>query len=297
MKYDCFQIGSTGDTKLVTYILDNIPDEKKLPIVLICPGGGFLDCSPHEGECVALRFCRAGYHAAVLYYSTRANNPERPAYPQAIYDLAEAVCLIRKNSELWRIHENKLAVLGFSAGGNVCALYGNCWRDGQFSKYGNLDVRKPNAVVLSYPLLDFRIFQKQYSMNSQNTVKNQDKESQLSEFWQMVNMEVFGNESPSLEKAGEASPLLNVNKDTPPTFLWHTFEDSLIPAVQTLKYAEELYRWDIPCELHVFEKGKHGLSLADCTSAKKENDISPHVAIWSDLVVQWLNNLFGQSEI
>lgn len=264
------------NANVTTYILDNVPYSEKQPLILICPGGGFLNCNPFEGECVALRFVCEGFHAAVLRYSTRETAAEQSVYPQPLLDLAEAVKLIRTHAEEWMVDEDKIVLLGFSAGGNVCALYENCWNTGLLQHCKNLELYRPNAAVLCYPMLDIRWHQ---GIGGK-------------EFLNMMNLAQFGREEPNEEDIRNNSPIFHINSETPPTFIWHTFTDPLLSPVQSLEYAKKLHEHGIPCELHIYGNGKHGLSLADRSSAEKEEDIDEHIATWTHLAVGWLRKQF-----
>ena len=64
------------DATLEGYILDceiTLGQEKKRPAVIVCPGGGYVYCSPREGEPIALGYAARGIHAFVLRYSTEAD--------------------------------------------------------------------------------------------------------------------------------------------------------------------------------------------------------------------------------
>lgn len=104
---------------LFTYFLDNSPEidpERKRPVVLICPGGGYQMTSDREAEALAVRFMAMGYHAAILRYSVA---PAR--FPEALLQLATAVAMLRENAEKWHIDTEKIVVQGSSAGGHLAA--------------------------------------------------------------------------------------------------------------------------------------------------------------------------------
>lgn len=90
-------------------------------MAVICPGGGYLDCSPTEGECVALRFNNRNCHAAVLHYATAKSAPGHSHFPRPLEDLAEAICLIRRNARDWGVDPDRIVIVGFSAGAHLCA--------------------------------------------------------------------------------------------------------------------------------------------------------------------------------
>ena len=258
-----------------------------------------MDCSPFEGECVALKFHSEGYHSAVLTYSTEASAPGKSAFPQPLYDLAKSISLLRGHAEEWNIDPDKIVILGFSAGANLCGLYGNLWNSPVLKTAGKPELLQPNALVLCYPMLDLRYHLRMLENNKNENVGLQDitgerdKYLELIDFWKQVNYAQMGVPVPTKQQIWDNSPVWHINKDTPPTFIWHTFEDKLLSPVQSLEYAKALYENNIPCELHIYQKGKHGLSLADKTSAKKREDIDEHIATWMTLVQKWLASQFG----
>ncbi|MFR3912515.1 MAG: alpha/beta hydrolase [Clostridium paraputrificum] len=81
-----------------------------------------------------------------------------------------------------------------------------------------------------------------------------------------------------------------VSKDVPPTFMWHTFEDVLVDVSGIIKYSLALRENNVPFELHIFEKGEHGLALCDRTTARKESHFNNHVIRWFDLCMEWLSD-------
>ncbi|CUH97043.1 hypothetical protein P22_3169 [Propionispora sp. 2/2-37] len=231
------------NVKLEAYLLNNTGDLasiKSRPAVLICPGGAYRVCSEREAEPIAIAFLAEGYQAFVLTYSLNEN----AAFPNPLYDAEEALTLIRNHSEEWRINPDKIAAIGFSAGGHVAAALGT---------RGKI---RPNALILGYPCVLSSI------------------------------SEILPAPVPSLVEV--------VDEQTPPTFIFHTFTDETVPVANAIQLANALNQVKVPFELHIFQKGCHGLSLAkDVTSAGHNQFINPHVAKWFDLCVSWLTNLFG----
>ena len=107
---------------LYTYILDNSvemhPDRKR-PVVVICPGGGYEMTSDREAEPIAMQYLARGYHAVILRYSV-----EPARYPLALLQLAKSVAFLRKNAAEFHIDTNKIVLQGFSAGGHLAAKDG-----------------------------------------------------------------------------------------------------------------------------------------------------------------------------
>ncbi len=291
------------DVFLEAYVLKDSPEYskgKKRPAVLICPGGSYLGTSDREAEPVALRFAASGYHAFVLRYSTffRGNMTKIPAnpgpsdislanpntaYPGPLIDLAKAMLTIRQNAGRWLLDPDKVAICGFSAGGHLAASLGTHWQDEFLQSRLNIEnwQIRPAALILGYPLTDFLFMKKAAA-----TVIESDPEAK--EQWDLFNLAVFKTVDPTEEILAESSPARHASHLTPPTFIWHTANDGLVPVANTLNFAQALMTQGVPCELHIFEDGIHGLSLADETSAANPAQINEPVQIWFQLAIKWL---------
>jgi len=290
------------DVQLQTYILHQSEEfltNVKRPAVIVCPGGAYLGTSDREAEPVALKFNSKGYHAFVLRYTTYYQNKEeflkglpgdnRSNFPQPLLDLATTIALIRKNADAWNIDPDQIIVMGFSAGGHLAASLGVHWQDDFLAELLSMsnDQIKPNALILGYPLLD-------YTLMKEETEKETD-EMKL-KIWKLANQAVFGTSEPTLEELKERTPVIYVSTATPPTFLWHTADDGLVYAQNSLRFATELAKHKVPYELHVFEHGVHGLSLCDETTAENETHISPHCEVWFDMALNWLKKRVNVKE-
>lgn len=245
-----------------TYILKGT---KKRGAVLVCPGGGYGCTSEREAESIAVQFNVEGFHAFVLYYSVA---PRR--HPQPLMDVSRAMCIIRENSEEWNIDHDKIAVCGFSAGGHLAASLGVHW-DKPFLK-GICDLHdgmnRPNALILCYPVITSGEFA--HIGSFKNLLGEEPKEELLQKM--------------SLEK--------HIHAGTPPAFIWHTVNDSVVPVENSLLFAHGLRYNNIPFEIHIYPEGDHGLSLATEETARHISQIQPHAATWMKLCTEWLKLLF-----
>jgi acetyl esterase/lipase len=290
------------DSETVTlhsYILNNSMEFQKdqlRPAVVICPGGGYLGTSDREAEPVALRFASLGYHTFVLRYTTYFkewvqdfnNLPapnEKSAYPQPLFDLANAMLIIRENASNWLVDPERIAVCGFSAGAHLAASMGVHWNSSLLNEKFKSDneLFKPNAVILGYPLLDYQLMKEKVEEGANEFIKG---------FWEISGKAVFGTSNPSPEQLLVTSPVNFVSPQTPPTFIWHTADDDLVYAENSLRFATELAKNKVPYELHVFESGVHGLSLCDETTAGDSSHINPECKVWFDLADSWLKKHF-----
>ncbi|HHU79535.1 MAG: alpha/beta hydrolase [Caldicoprobacterales bacterium] len=259
---------------LTTYVPDYSPEmahHDKRPAVLICPGGGYQFTSDREAEPIAIRFAAAGFHAFVLRYRT---SPSR--HPAPLLDLSRAMWIIRENAGKWHLDPDRIAVCGFSAGGHLAGSLGVFWQQDWIREAIGMPhgMNRPNAQILSYPVITSG--QHAHRGSFENLLGGDASEEML--------------KSMSLEH--------HVNKETPPTFLWHTFNDQAVPVENSLLIANALRQQGVPFELHIYPEGVHGLSLCDKETAGGYGEaaewINPHAATWFSLCVEWLNGLWGR---
>lgn len=269
-------LGENGaDPKLYYYLPElPLPDGKR-PGMLICPGGGYWICSAAEN--ISMNFMPLGFNAFVLVYSTNSKEPHH--YPTQLLEVAAAFEVIKQNSEEWNCYIEKTGIMGFSAGGHLAAHYSNMW---------NSDVvrevfphsHKPFATALGYPVISAEPPLK-VTGSFTNLVGYDLNEKEIHDF--------------SVQNL--------VTSSTPPTFIWHTSNDGTAPALGSLLYATALAKNKVPYEMHVFPRGKHGLSVADkniiasqlaehpelsCDDKKRlEKDIK-HVHNWVEAFNKWL---------
>ncbi|MBO9597539.1 MAG: alpha/beta hydrolase [Cohnella sp.] len=229
--------------------------------VVVCPGGGYRNRAEHEGEPIALWLNRIGIHAFVLRYRV---SPYR--YPCALTDLQRAVRYVRYKGAGWDIREDKIGVLGFSAGGHLTASIGTRFDYGMPDAEDLIDRQscRPDAIVLCYPVITMKApYRHEGSL-----------------------LHLLGD-NPDPQLIERASCELHVTSDTPSAFLWHTSDDAAVPVDNSLLFASALRRAGVRFDLHVYEQGSHGLGLAD-------ND--EHVASWKSACGLWLRKHdFGAS--
>lgn len=281
------------DVTLTAYILDYSPDIQfsvKRPGVLICPGGGYEHCSDREAEPVALKFATMGYHAFVLRYSVQNENgysvedgpviKPRLSHPAPVREIGMSFMILHEHAEEWRLDTEKIVICGFSAGGHNCAMYAAYWNTelvrGALGVPSN--TLRPAAAILGYPLIDFLHL----------------KEDTDSGTWKdgLANISFAGTTDPSDELLEQLSPARHLTPDTPPCFIWSTTEDKSVPVQHTLVMANACADANIPFELHIYEKGPHGLSLADNTTARSDHQINPTAADWIVHAKEFLERRF-----
>jgi len=244
--------------------LDAYPVETPRPrgAVIVLPGGGYHVHAAHEDRPIAEWLNREGFHAFVLRYRFA---PHR--HPAPLEDAARAVRLVRHRAKDWKAKPDRVAVLGFSAGGHLAATIGTHYDRGRPVVVDPVEREssRPDAIILCYAVTSFN------DPTVSVCVKN-----------------ILG-ENPSAEALRELSNELHVTADTPPAFIWHTAEDEMVPVEHSLVFASAMKRAGVPFELHVFPHGRHGLGLAEGTNPFKIS--SPEVAEWRTLCVRWLHGL------
>lgn len=249
------------------YIPDNLKEvdaAKKHPAVLILPGGAYFFTSEREGEGVALKLMSEGICAFVLNYHVA---PVR--FPVALCEALLSLQYIRENCEEWNIDADNISVLGFSAGGHLAASVGVHWSKACILKNipeAKKELVKPNKLLLSYPVITSGEYAHNGSMLNLLGEENQTQE--LLEF-------------NSLEK--------QVTKDTPKSFIWHTYEDASVPVQNAMLFATALIQEGITTELHVYPKGGHGLSLGNhIVNGGWEYGKDHDVAEWIERAVKFI---------
>lgn len=248
------------------------------PAVVLCPGGAYMGMTEKEGEPVALKFLAQGYHVFILKYSVGIGTGQ---FPAPFIDAARAIKLIRENAKRWFVDPGKIALCGFSAGGHVAAMLAATWHEDYLSEalHAENHLFKPDALILGYPLLDMYAFKE----------KNKHKMQPLIE---TMFMNTFGTPDPSEDMLKYWSCIGRVTKQMPKTFLWTTLADEIVDVKDTFEFARLLSLHEVPFELHIFEKGPHGLSLADENVGYNYENIRKNINVhqWMDMAVNWLKH-------
>lgn len=244
--------GADTPNTMDLYLLDA---KDALPAVLVFPGGGYGMRAEHEGEPVAQFYNCRGYHAMVVNYRVF---PYR--YPCALLDAQQAIRLVRVHAKEWHIDPNRIFTAGFSAGGHLAAS--TAVMDAiPFDGMGDAPVScKPNGAILCYPMISA------YPQDGEETRRCAEEH---------LMTDTAGPDVVSVQNY--------ITPDTPPCFLWHTSDDETVPLRHSLLFAGRLSKNGVPCELHVFPHGRHGLGLAT---------EYPDVSTWADLSADWISRNF-----
>jgi acetyl esterase/lipase len=206
----------------------------------VLPGGGYWRQAPHEAEPVAEWLSSLGLHAFVLRYSVAPNR-----HPAPLIDAQAAMAWIRSGRHGLQVDASRVGVLGFSAGGHLAASLGTT----------DSPLTAPDLSVLCYPVISFT------DQAHQGCVDN-----------------LLGP-SPSDDDLKSVSVENHVTAQTPPAFLWHTFDDQAVSVEHSIRFAASLRSAGVPFELHIFPHGHHGLGLASGV---------PGASAWPSLCESWL---------
>ena len=235
------------------------PDTEKSvkAAVVVCPGGGYGNLAmDHEGKQIGEWFNSFGIIAAVLDYRHRGKGY---GHPNPLLDVQRAIRTVRTNAKDWNIDPAKIGVLGFSAGGHLASTAAT-----HFEEHKNPadDIDKvscrPDFAVLCYPVI---LFDSAYT--HQGSMQN-----------------LIGKDAPQ-ELINYYSSEKQVTDKTPPTFLFSTDEDTGVPPENCIEFYLALRKHKIPAELHVYQRGQHGLGLAKGTAGTET---------WAELCRIWLQN-------
>lgn len=236
---------------------DTLSAHKVRPALVICPGGAYRWRSPREKDSPALEFLSMGYQVFILEYSCG----EMAGGYRPLRELAQAVCALRENCGAWRIDPDRIAVLGFSAGGHLAASLGALWDDPELALPAQA---RPDALVLCYPVAA-----------TKGPFAHEE-----SARW------VSGGDERVRDKLNLPD---RVAEGFPPAFLWHGGEDASVPPENSLLLAAELKRHGVPFEYHLFGGGGHGIST--CTQEVETPEEACRA--WLPLCKGWLNRRFG----
>jgi acetyl esterase/lipase len=225
------------------------------PAVVICPGGSYARlASNHEGRQVASYLNSMGVAAFVLRYRLGP----RYHHPIELGDAQRAIRLVRSHAAEWSLDPARIGIIGFSAGGHLAMTASTHFDAGAASAADAVDRTgsRPDFAVLGYPVI---------SMTAPWTHAGS-------------RTNLLG-EHPDPGLARDLSGENAVTAQTPPTFLFQTTEDTVVPAENAVHYYLALRQAGVPAEMHVFEKGAHGVGLANDNVA---------LSTWSTLLANWL---------
>ncbi len=232
-----------------------LPERPVGTAVVVCPGGGYRNLAmDHEGDQIARWYNSLGVAAFVLKYRLG------PKYhhPVQVSDVQRAIRIVREGAWRYGVRPDRIGVMGFSAGGHLASTAATHFDAGDPDANDTIDrvSSRPDFAVLCYPVI-----------------------SLTSEYAHQGSKKNLLGENPDAALAESLSNENQITPQTPPTFLWHTSEDAGVPAENSVLFYLGLRKAGVPAELHIFERGRHGMGLA----------WSDHVlGQWPDLLANWL---------
>ena len=256
-----------GEGYLNCYLHENSPEinlNRTYPAMVVMPGGAYSFRSDRENEVVAIKFYANDYNAFTLQY---AIYPAK--YPTALIEGCMAVAYIRENAKQLGVNADNIACIGFSAGGHLCASVGNLFDSNvvvnALKERANLC--RPDAILLGYPVISKCIEKTHEGTFSNLCGDNEELKRSL-----------------SIEKC--------VKLNSAPVFIFHTENDPSVPVKNSKVLADAYESIGVPYELHIFEKGPHGLSLGTTAvyNQKTYNNlqISSDYTNWVEMAISWL---------
>ncbi len=222
--------------------------------VLVCPGGGYAGLAKHEGEPFAELFASLGLLSGVVYYRVAPNR-----FPAPYADACRAMRIIRSKADELDIDPSRIALMGFSAGGHLAstvATQPNLHSEPQDDLATKISAR-PDRVILGYPVIS--MVTRHHAGSAAN---------------------LLGPDAPE-ELRAKFSNELHVTKNNPPAFIFHTADDQAVPVENALMFAAAYARAQVPCEVHSYRSGPHGVGMAAN---------NPALASWTRLMTDWLSD-------
>jgi acetyl esterase/lipase len=238
-------------------IFDPHPGTGTGSAVIVFPGGAYRGLAGNlEGRQVADWFTARGFRAFILSYRLSSNGY---LLPVPLLDARRAIQTVRARAADYHISPDRIVVIGFSAGGHLAALSGTQFVPGNPDAEDPIDrvSSRPDDLVLGYPWIG--------AISSDTSHLSYCK--------------IFNVMDQCEALRASYSPDLFVTKDTPPTFIYHTFTDQTVPVEQALGFYEALVKAGVDSELHIFDHGSHGSGLGKGDPALDQ---------WPGLLESWL---------
>jgi acetyl esterase/lipase len=223
--------------------------------VVVFPGGGYVNLAmDHEGQQIAQWLNGHGIAAFVLKYRLGP----RYHHPIELGDAQRAIRWVRSHAPDYGIAPNRIGIWGFSAGGHLASSAGTHFDAGKPGDPDTLEQQssRPDFMILAYPVITFT--EPYLHRGSLKYLLGDNPDPAL--------VEVLSNEK-------------QVTKDTPPTFLFHTTDDPVVPVENSVMFYSALRKAGVPAEMHLYLKGPHGVGLAQS---------DPALSSWPQRLADWL---------
>ena len=242
------------DTPTLTAYLPEA-DKASGAAVVVCPGGGYGGLAAHEGPDYALFLNQHGVAAFVLKYRLGKDGYRHPAM---LNDVSRALRLVRAKAADWKIDPKRVGVMGSSAGGHLASTVLTHFDGGKADATDPIESMssRPDLGILCYPVI---------SMGPLTHKGSKDN--------------LLGKE-PAEDLVKLLSNELQVTAQTPPCFLWHTWEDKAVKVENSLEFATALQKNGVPFDLHIYQQGRHGIGLSDKPPFTNAHPWSKDLVFW-----------------
>ena len=256
------------DVYLDVYVADHIRDCTRKAILVI-PGGGYRNvCSDREGEPIGMAFMPYGYNAFVLHYTV----DRRGAFPQQLIEVAHAIKHIKDNAEEYDIDPEELFVVGFSAGGHLCASAGILWKLPEI--YEAVDMpygyNKPKGIMPIYPVIT-----SDPRWSHPGSFKN-----------------LLCKDDPTEEELARVSLERHVDADSSPAFIVHSQHDQIVDVHNSLLLATAYTEVGVTFDMHIYSHIPHGAGLGNrITWHGHEHFLHASYSEWVRLAAAWAETL------
>jgi len=227
--------------------------------ILVCPGGGYGGLAGHEGEGYAVWLAEHGVAGVVLKYRLGSGGYR---HPSMLNDAARGMRLLRSKAAEWKIDPKRCGVMGSSAGGHLASTLLTHFDGGKADASDPVEKQssRPDFGILCYAVITMRA---NTHGGSKNNLLGPNPSAEL--------VELLSNEK-------------QVTKDTPPCFIWHTWEDNAVKVENSLEFAAALRRAGVPFDLHIYQKGAHGIGLSVGNNGAAPGQVHP----WATDLLVWL---------
>jgi len=231
--------------------------------VVICPGGGYAVLAyDWEGTDIAKWLNSQGIAAIVLKYRLPSPVSQVSPHDVPLMDAQRAMRMVRQHAEEWNIDPQQIGIMGFSAGGHLASTLGTHYDAGDAGAKDPIETfsSRPDFMILGYPVISLK--EHVAHIGSRNNLLGKSPSDDL--------VEKFSNE-------------LQVTEDTPPSFIFHSQDDTGVPVQHSLLFYEALVRAKVPAEMHLYPKGGHGYSLGINAEGTQKG--------WAAACINWMNEL------
>jgi len=248
---------------LECYIPEVTPEvngNRRLPCMLILPGGGYAATCDRESEAVALKYLSYGFACFSLRYSCAPNR-----YPVPLYEACLAVKYIRQNAARFHLDGERISSVGFSAGGHLCCMLGSVGENRDIDVGEDLKNLQPKASILCYPV-----------------VSSDEAIAHAGSFDNLCGGDDALRRRLSCENF--------MTKNSAPVFLFGTASDEAVNVLNGIKAIECAAKNGVPFSAHIYGKGQHGLSTADKLAYRTDAmpSFTESANQWVALSVEWL---------